>query len=124
MPGEDTIERDEIVRLMSLSDDTLLAELGSSAHAAFPQDALRRGRQVLARLRDASREAICGNARIKQIAQDGDKVALAGAIADLLATQFAVAPAATVSVLLVRSGVTDYCSAYWSPEAGDGIDRR
>lgn len=113
----------EIKRLMALPEDALLKELGSGAHGAFPQDAIARGSRVLARLRDAAQQAICSNAKIREISQDGDKVALAGAIADLLATQFDVTPAATVSVLIVRSGVANYCSAVWGSGSDDATDR-
>ncbi|MGW8890075.1 hypothetical protein [Streptomyces sp. NPDC055749] len=119
---EDAIERDEIERLMTLADDDLLKELGSAAHGAFPQDALNRGTRVLARWMDATRQALCQSAKIKKVTQDGDKVATAGAIADLLASQFGVVPAATVAVLIVRSGMTSYCAVYWAPEATDDAD--
>ncbi|WP_224277365.1 hypothetical protein [Streptomyces sp. LS1784] len=117
------MEREAIERLMALPEDALLKELGSSAHGAFPQDALARGAQIFARLQEAARQAICTNTAIQKVCQSGDQVALIGAITDLLATQFDVTPAGTVAVLLVRSGVANYCRVYWGPDASDGTDR-
>ncbi|GAA2282505.1 hypothetical protein GCM10010430_80420 [Kitasatospora cystarginea] len=108
---------------MTLSDDDLLTELGLSAHGSFPQDALNRGARILVRLQEAARQAICGSEKIKKITQDDDKIALTGAIADLLASQFGVVPAATVAVLIVRSGVASYCSVPWGHGVGSGINQ-
>ncbi|MFD9807679.1 hypothetical protein ACFWZZ_10520 [[Kitasatospora] papulosa] len=116
------MEREELERLMALPEDALLKELGSSAHGSFPQDALARGARIFARLQDATQQAICTNTSIQKICQSGDRVALAGAITDLLATQFHITPAGTVAVLLVRSGVANYCQAYWGPDASNGTD--
>lgn len=93
----------------------LLAELGTYGNDAAPRDPIDRGLRIYSALERQLRSSICGSEQIRSLVADGsDELALATALADLLATISHQIPAATVSALLIKSGLHRYCADVWS----------
>jgi hypothetical protein len=106
-----------IQQLMDKSDMDLLVALGSTSHGSLPSDAFERGTRIMARIRNAMKEKVCRNETVIAAARADGKIALTTAVADLLAPQFGLIPAATASILLVRSGIDMYCQSVWDTDA-------
>jgi hypothetical protein len=106
----------DLVHLLSLDEDALLERLAEEVIvAAGPLD--RERKRQLARVwldaqRTRLREAVCGHAIAQDIAsrKDDDLVDSLAALADLVASVTGKLPAATVAVLLVRSGLDRLCA--------------
>lgn len=116
----DETQRRTLDALSALPDDDLFRLLASAEHGAFPQDAVRQGRVVLARATESSRDRICGSPAIRAAVEAGDESALVGAVTDLLLVHFGLVPAATIAVLFVRSGVGRFCAREWSDDRAAG----
>lgn len=111
----------EVRRKLELSDDELLAELGQSlGKGATFTDRLKRGRQVFENLGHQLRVTICSNAGVIGCyrASKGDAATLVATIIDAIGGSLHGIAPATVSVLLLRMGLTNYCGSGWPENLG------
>lgn len=101
--------------LLARDRDDLLTELGQVGFEITPRDALARGTAVYETMRSSLRTAICGNEGIRDLARDGNRAPeIAAALHDLLATLTHGVPAATLAVLLVKDGLSNFCAEDWT----------
>lgn len=95
-------------------DDELLALFASGGREhAFPEDALQRAKQQYEILKANVRDRVCHNETIRTLATSESanrRVMLVIAIADLIATEGALAAAA----LIVHEGVQSLCHDIWN----------
>jgi hypothetical protein len=102
--------------LLNLSEADLLVRLADDvALGVGPLDPDRKrsiARAWLDAQREALRDAVCGNARIRLLRETAadDSVELAAAVADLVAGVSGKLPAATVAVLMLKVGLDGYCA--------------
>lgn len=99
---------------LSKTDDELLALFASGDREhAFPEDALQRARQQYAILKSNVQDRVCRNEKVRMLATDEStnrRAMLVIAIADLIATEGALAAAA----LIVHEGVHTLCDEIWN----------
>lgn len=116
-------DRTEIARLLTLSEDDLLAEVGSDIMAAeglsgFPsrQRAIGAARDWMARNLESLRSVVCTSAQIRLIFEQElaitEEVALAICTSLAEATIFRDVPLLSLSAILVKRGVPEFCG--WS----------
>ena len=118
---------DDIARLITLTDDELLVELGQAIEAgegmgAFPSRArvLRKGREWFAAFLNEATGVICTNPQVYAITRRQVVVAEAIEVVALALTDAALAlpvPIATVSALFVRRGIENLCATTWNRAA-------
>jgi hypothetical protein len=108
--------REQVASLLDLDEAELLVRLADEVVLGVgPLDPDRK-RSVAQAWIDAQRErlraAICGDLRIRVLRETAsdDRVDLAAAVADLAATVTGKLAAATVAVLMVRTGLDNLCA--------------
>jgi hypothetical protein len=108
--------REQVASLVGLDEDALLVRLADEVVLGVgPLDPDRK-RMIARAWVDAQRErlrsAICANPRIRQLHETAseDILELAAAVADLVASITGNLPAATLAVLLVRTGLGGLCA--------------
>lgn len=113
---------EEIRAKLLLSDDQLLIEVGQSlGKGATFTDAKRRGHQVVENLSRRLKASVCSNSKVIAChkATKTDDVQLVAAIVDCIVGALHGISAATVAVLIYRTGLTKYCGPGWPPEGPD-----
>ena len=111
----------EVRRKLGLSDDELLAELGQAlGKGATFTDALKRGRQVFENLSRELRGQICFNAEVIRCykASKSDAATVIATIVDAIGGSLHGIAPATLSILLFRTGLTNYCGSGWPENLG------
>jgi hypothetical protein len=107
--------RDRLVPLISLDEDALLERLADEVTLGVgPVDPS--GKRAIARAwmdaqRQRLRRALCHKPQIEtlRVSASSDSLNLAAAVADLIASITGTLPAATVAMLLVRTGLDRLC---------------
>jgi hypothetical protein len=108
--------REEISALVDLDEDALLVRLaGEVVLGVGPLDPNRKrsiARSWMEAQRDRLRSAVCGSAQIEVLRQSAsdERIETAAAVADLVAAVTGKLPAATVAMLLVRTGLDSLCA--------------
>lgn len=110
----DAVAVNELERLLMEQWSDLLAELGSGGTDAFPGAAIEKGLRLLTNLQARLRTMVCGDRGLRDLVDTkSDDLTIAGAVYDLIAGSTGHLPAASVAVLLVKVGISDYCAAVW-----------
>lgn len=98
--------------LLAASPVDLLRRLGATHEAAFPGDLYERGIEFMDRILDHLLVVICASAAAREAQRRGDTISLFTAVADLLAAQIGVLPAATAAALIVKIGFDRLCGEH------------
>jgi hypothetical protein len=121
-------ENANVQKLMELTEDELLVAIGDKVYPRQqlglgepqPADLLRAGRIWLEKNSTKLQDAVCGSEKIKNLVDDRDNQEIAVAIGNLIAAIVGVVSPAIVAVLLVKKGISLFCSTRWSNEARHG----
>lgn len=107
--------RGQVASLIDLEENALLLRLADEVALGLgPLDPDRKrsiARAWFGAQRERLRVVICADPQIRALREStsGDRVALAAALADLVATLTGNLGAATVAVLIVRTGIDSLC---------------
>jgi len=105
--------------LLERSESELLQLIGSELDSTFhirpsSRDSLiKEAKRWLSRKEQDIRKAICGSTRIRNHVHSDDNLVLISAIADLLSSICTGVSPFTVSVLLYKRGVKEFCLECW-----------
>lgn len=107
--------REELEAALLASHDELLIELGTYGADVGPRDAIDKGIRVYRSLSRKLERQVCESPRVRELVQDhAEPLALAGAVADVIASEKHQVPVATLAALMVKSSLSQFCDSYWA----------
>ena len=118
-----TIERNEISRLLQLSNDDIFAEIGQqviSRRVLLPTrlELINEAKRWFEERRSNIIRKVCKSKRIKDLVNrssaESTRLYLISAVADVILSATGNVAPLTVAVLLVRQGVKSLCAELWS----------
>jgi hypothetical protein len=106
--------RAELEQALNSDERTLLAELGTYGTDATPRDPVEKGVRIFTALSRKLKTNICSSEELRRLVEDeAEELTLAVALADLVATMSHQIPAATVTALILKTGLYRYCDDLW-----------
>ncbi|HWY17701.1 MAG TPA: hypothetical protein VNY27_03200 [Solirubrobacteraceae bacterium] len=113
--GDARPTQDELHAALDLSWEEALISLGAFGADVGPRDALEKGARVYRAISEKLRDQVCESERVRQLVlEEADRLTLAGAIADVIASANHQLPVATVAALMTKSGLSQYCASHWA----------